>query len=58
MQQHESGNGPWRGISRYLTPLYFMYYVAFSMATYHLFKAYFGVYEIWRQRGIHLVLRV
>ncbi len=32
-----------------------MNFVAFSMATYHLYKAYFGVYEIWRHRGIHLV---
>lgn len=32
-----------------------MNFVAFSMAAYHLYKAYFGVYEIWRHRGIHLV---
>jgi TRAP transporter 4TM/12TM fusion protein len=55
MQQQESGNGAWSRISRYLSPLYLMYFVAFSMATYHLYKAYFGVYEIWRHRGIHLV---
>ena len=55
MQQQESGNGTWSGISRYLNPLYLMNIVAFSMATYHLYKAYFGVYEIWRHRGIHLV---
>jgi TRAP transporter 4TM/12TM fusion protein len=55
MQQHESGNGAWSKISRYLTPLYLMNFVAFAMATYHLYKAYFGVYEIWRHRGIHLV---
>ncbi len=29
--------------------------VAFAMAAYHLYKAYFGVYEIWRHRGIHLI---
>lgn len=55
MQQVDSGTGTWNGISRYLTPLYLMYVVAFSMAAYHLYKAYFGVYEIWRHRGIHLV---
>ncbi|MDH5536897.1 MAG: hypothetical protein OEZ08_15185, partial [Betaproteobacteria bacterium] len=30
-------------------------FVALSMAAYHLYKAYFGVYEIWRHRGMHLV---
>jgi len=55
MQQHELGNGAWSRISRYLTALYLMNFVAFSMAAYHLYKAYFGVYEIWRHRGIHLV---
>ncbi len=29
--------------------------VAFSMACYHLYKSYFGVYEVWRHRGVHLV---
>lgn len=28
---------------------------AFSMAFYHLYKSYFGVYEVWRHRGIHLI---
>lgn len=42
-------------ISQYLTPLVLLNVVAFSMAAYHLYKAYFGVYEIWRHRGIHLV---
>ena len=55
MEQHEPGTGAWSRISRYLTAFYLMNVVAFSMATYHLYKAYFGVYEIWRHRGIHLV---
>ena len=43
------------GITQYLTPAFFMQLVAFSMAAYHLYKAYFGVYEIWRHRGVHLI---
>lgn len=29
--------------------------VAFAMAVYHLYKAYFGIYEIWRHRGVHVI---
>jgi TRAP transporter 4TM/12TM fusion protein len=55
MQRHEAGSSAWSRISQYLTAFYLMNFVAFSMAAYHLYKAYFGVYEIWRHRGIHLV---
>lgn len=55
MQERGPGNGAWSRISQYLTPLIVMNVVAFTMAAYHLYKAYFGVYEIWRHRGIHLV---
>jgi len=41
-------------ISQYFTPAVLLTIVAFAMAVYHLYKAYFGVYEIWRHRGIHL----
>ena len=45
----------WGRLSQYATPDFFMKLVAFSMAAYHLYKAYFGVYEIWRHRGVHLI---
>lgn len=32
-----------------------MYLVALGMAVYHLYRAYFGVYEIMQHRGIHLI---
>ncbi len=41
-------------LSQYFTPASLLTIVAFAMAVYHLYKAYFGVYEIWRHRGIHL----
>lgn len=44
-----------KGILRYVNAVNFMKLVAFSMAVYHLYKAYFGVYEVWRHRGIHLI---
>jgi TRAP transporter 4TM/12TM fusion protein len=43
-----------RRISRYFTPASLLTIIAFAMAVYHLYKAYFGVYEIWRHRGVHL----
>jgi len=43
------------GLREYLSPFYIMNYIAFSMTFYHLYKAYFGVYQVWRHRGIHLV---
>jgi TRAP transporter 4TM/12TM fusion protein len=43
-----------KGILRHVNAINFMNLVAFSMAVYHLYKAYFGVYEVWRHRGIHL----
>ena len=44
-----------KGILRHVNAINFMNLVAFSMAVYHLYKAYFGVYEVWRHRGIHLI---
>ena len=31
-----------------------MKFVAICMGLYHLYRAYFGVYEVWQHRGIHL----
>lgn len=55
MQDQAFGGRTAARIARYLTPLVLMNVVAFAMAAYHLYKAYFGVYEIWRHRGVHLV---
>ena len=48
-------SGGWKRIHQYLTPVNFMNLIALSMAVYHLWKAYFGIYEVWRHRGIHLI---
>ena len=55
MREEALGNATWRKVSQYLTPASLLAAVAFAMAVYHLYKAYFGVYEIWRHRGIHLM---
>jgi len=55
MQEQASGNTAWDRISKYLTPVSLLTAVAFAMAVYHLYKAYFGVYEIWRHRGVHMI---
>jgi len=55
MRENVSENKTSSGISSYITPDFFMKLVAFLMAAYHLYKAYFGVYEIWRHRGVHLI---
>src|SRR3989339_394969 len=44
-----------KGGARLLSFTRAMYLVAFGMAVYHLYRAYFGVYEIMQHRGIHLL---
>jgi TRAP transporter 4TM/12TM fusion protein len=44
-----------KGLTRWLNAGTLLKIVAFSMACYHLYKSYFGVYEVWRHRGIHLI---
>jgi len=48
-------NGIWRRLRGYVTPPNAVKFVAFSMAVYHLYKAYFGIYQVWRHRGVHLI---
>jgi len=48
-------NRNWKRLYELATPLNVMKLVAFSMASYHIYKAYFGIYEVWRHRGIHLI---
>lgn len=45
----------WKRLYGLVTTLNTTRLVAFSMAAYHLYKAYFGVYQVWRHRGVHLI---
>lgn len=38
-----------------VNPRYGLQAAALAMAIYHLYKAYFGIYEVWRHRGVHLI---
>jgi TRAP transporter 4TM/12TM fusion protein len=44
-----------RNLTKWLNAGVLLRIVASGMACYHLYKSYFGVYEVWRHRGIHLV---